>query len=57
MDEDPAMIGGMAVDALTGMVHRHELGIPARPWSLLAEGTWCPGKTTRRAKAETTSAG
>lgn len=50
MDEDPCMIGGMAVDALVGMIHRQERGIPAQPWSLLAEGTWTAGKTTRRVK-------
>ncbi len=48
MDENPRMIGGMAVDAVVGMIHRQEYGVPARPWSLLAEGVWVPGKTTRR---------
>lgn len=48
MDENPATIGSMAVDAVVGMIHRQEHGIPARPWSLLAEGVWFPGTTTRQ---------
>ncbi|TDU81726.1 LacI family transcriptional regulator [Prosthecobacter fusiformis] len=50
MDEDPALIGRMAVDAVVGMIQRQECGVPARPWSLLAEGVWSPGKTVRRIK-------
>ncbi len=48
MDENPALIGLMAVDAVVGMIQRQERGLPAHPWSLLAEGVWSPGDTTRR---------
>ena len=48
MDENPALIGRMAVDAVVGMIHRQERGIPEHPSSLLAEGKWSPGKTTRK---------
>lgn len=51
MDENPRMIGGMAVDAVVGMIHRQEQGVPARPWSLLSEGSWVAGKTTARRRA------
>ncbi len=46
--ENPRLIGAMAVDALIGMIHRHERGVPAHPWSLLTEGRWQAGKTTAR---------
>ncbi len=48
MDENPALIGSMAVDAVVGMIHRQERGVPVHPSSLLAEGTWFAGKTTRK---------
>jgi len=48
MNEDVHMVGGMTVDAVVGMIHRSEQGIPVRPWSLLTEGIWFPGKTVRR---------
>ncbi len=48
MDENPALIGRMAVDAVVGMIHRQERGIPEHPSSLLAEGKWSPGRTTRK---------
>lgn len=51
MDEDPALIGRMAVDAVAGMIQRQECGVPERPWSLLAEGVWSPGHTTRRQRS------
>lgn len=48
MDENPALIGSMAVDAVVGMIHRQERGVPVNPSSLLAEGTWSAGKTARK---------
>lgn len=46
IDENPAMIGAMTVNALVGMIHNQESGIPERPWSLLAEGIWSDGEST-----------
>jgi len=51
MNEDAPMVGGMAVDAVVGMIHRIEQGVPKRPWSLLTEGVWFPGKTVRKQRA------
>lgn len=48
VDENPALIGRMAVDAVVGMIHRQERGIPEHPSSILAEGKWSAGMTTRR---------
>lgn len=47
VDENPELIGSMAADALIGMILRQERGVPERPWSLLAEGAWSHGETTR----------
>lgn len=52
MDENPALIGRMAVDAVVGMIHRQERGIPEHPSSLLAEGKWSAGKTARKVNAK-----
>jgi hypothetical protein len=35
----------MAVDFLVDMLHRNERGIPAIPYRLMVEGSWCEGKT------------
>lgn len=48
IDESPALIGSMAINALVGMIHGREHGIPERPWSLLAEGVWHQGRSTSR---------
>lgn len=55
IDENPALIGRMAVDAVVGMIHRQERGIPEYPSSLLAEGKWSAGKTAHKIKAKLTS--
>jgi LacI family transcriptional regulator len=47
--ENPAEVGAAAVDYLSGMIHRNERGLPARPRRLLIEGTWVDGRTVRRA--------
>lgn len=49
VNEDVEMIGALAVDAVVGMLHRSEQGIPERPWSQLTDGTWFPGKTIAKA--------
>lgn len=53
MNEDVAMIGGMATDTVVGMIHRNEQDIPVRPWNILAEGIWFSGKTTRKMFSDT----
>jgi DNA-binding LacI/PurR family transcriptional regulator len=39
------LIGGLAVDALLGMVERHERGLPAQATTLMVEGQWNEGRT------------
>ena len=48
LNENSFYIGQKAVDALVGLLHRGERGIPAVPTRLLVESTWVPGKTLRR---------
>jgi DNA-binding LacI/PurR family transcriptional regulator len=45
IDENVPSIGAHAVDAVVGMIHRNERGIPLRPISHLLEGVWTPGQT------------
>ncbi len=45
--QNPQAIGSVAVDFLSGLVQRYEIGIPKLAQSLLVEGTWVPGKTVR----------
>ncbi|WPJ97839.1 LacI family DNA-binding transcriptional regulator [Coraliomargarita algicola] len=40
IDEDGEAIGAAAVDLLVSMIRRGEMGIPAKPSSLLFEGVW-----------------
>jgi len=40
-------IGIAAVDMLVSMLHRNESGLPPLPHTLLIEGSWCAGTTTR----------
>lgn len=47
IDENVRAVGAMAVDTVVGMLHRNELGVPATPWRILAEGTWFQGETVR----------
>ncbi len=47
--ENSIEIGSTAVDFLVAMIHRGENGIPTHPYHVLVEGSWCPGKTIRRA--------
>jgi LacI family transcriptional regulator len=47
INEDAPRIGAMAVDAVIGMIHRNERGLPRQAWSTLADGVWFPGKTVR----------
>ncbi len=42
-------MGETAVDVLTGMLYRNELGLPLLPRRTMLEGTWVEGRTVRRA--------
>lgn len=42
------LIGGLAVDALLGMVERHERGLPGQATTLMVEGQWNEGRTLPR---------
>lgn len=47
IDENVPSIGAHAVDAVVGMIHRNEMGVPQRRFSMLLEGDWTEGKTSR----------
>lgn len=57
IDENPKAVGGQAVDYVVGMIHRNEQGIPEQASSVLLEGVWKDGKTTRPQSEKTTSRG
>jgi hypothetical protein len=38
-------LGALAVDALIGMLERHEHGLPAPATALMVEGQWNEGRT------------
>lgn len=48
VDENAPLIGRLAMDTVVGMIHRNDHGVPRRPSSILQEGVWVPGKTTRK---------
>jgi LacI family transcriptional regulator len=43
-------IGVAATDTLVAMLNRNERGVPAMPRTLLIEGVWAQGKTTRQTR-------
>lgn len=45
VSHDLRILGTAAVDTLIGALHRNEYGIPANPYSILLNGTWCDGAT------------
>ncbi len=45
--EHSAEIGATAIDVLTAMLHRNELGLPTLPRRTLIDGEWVPGRTVR----------
>lgn len=47
VDENVASVGAKAADAIVGMIHRNDVGVPKHPFSLLLEGHWTDGKTAR----------
>ncbi|MDQ8194942.1 LacI family DNA-binding transcriptional regulator [Coraliomargarita sp. SDUM461004] len=50
IDEGVCSIGHQAVESVVSMIHHNDKGIPKQPFSILAEGTWKDGKTTRTLK-------
>lgn len=42
---DPDKVGALAVEMLTGLMHRNELGVPATPHEILLSGEWREGET------------
>lgn len=48
MDEDAQAVGRLAADTVVEMLHRNEKGIPKRPFSLLIDAAWIPGRTVRK---------
>jgi LacI family transcriptional regulator len=57
INEDVPSIGAHAVETVVSMIHRNEQGLPLRPFSLLIEGAWTPGKTVRKPARSRKSAG
>ncbi len=51
--EDSKEVGATAVDLLISQIHRGEWGIPTSPHSVLVEGIWHQGTTTRHQKGDT----
>ena len=45
IDQDYPQIGAAAVDTVIGMLQRNEQGLPAKPLTLLLDGTWIAGRT------------
>jgi LacI family transcriptional regulator len=37
---DPAKIGGLAIEMLTGLMHRNETGVPPVPHEIMLTGEW-----------------
>ena len=48
MKKNSFQIGVMAADLVIDMLHRHERGIPVRPYLLMVEGSWVEGNTLRK---------
>ena len=46
------LIGATAIDALVGLVERHERGLPPQATTLMVEGVWNSGATLRPLPAE-----
>ena len=45
IDENPLLVGATGVDAVVGMIHRAEQGVPENPRYILIEGQWFPGRS------------
>jgi DNA-binding LacI/PurR family transcriptional regulator len=51
IDQNFDLVGGAAVDALVGMIHRNERGVPDNPKTIMVEGTWREGASLNRLPA------
>ncbi len=49
IDQDYPQMGAAAVDTVVGMMHRNEQGLPAKPLTLLIDGSWIAGRSLRPA--------
>ena len=45
VDQDYARLGAAAADAVIGLLHRNEQGLPPKPFTLLLDGTWIDGRS------------
>ncbi|MGE9292308.1 MAG: LacI family DNA-binding transcriptional regulator [Puniceicoccales bacterium] len=57
IDEDAEQIAASAVDQVVSMIRRGEMGIPAKPASLLLEGNWVENESFRLHDRATVGAG
>jgi DNA-binding LacI/PurR family transcriptional regulator len=48
IDENPLLVGATGVDALVGMMHRNERGVPGNARYILIEGDWFEGHSLPR---------
>jgi len=56
IDQDYPQIGATAVDTVIGMLHRNEHGLPAKPLTLLLDGSWIAGASLRPLKVPSPTA-
>lgn len=47
IDQNSRQIGAAAIDLIIAGIRQHERGLPANPKTVMIEGTWCAGNTTR----------
>lgn len=47
IDQHPKIIGITAVDVIVGLIQRNDLGLQEHPTTVLTQGSWKDGKTTR----------
>ncbi len=47
IDQNGRMLGSRAVDLLVGLIEKNEYGIPENPTTLLIDGKWRAGRSTR----------
>lgn len=47
MDQNSRQIGAAAIDLIVAGIRQHERGVPRNPKTVMIEGIWRPGETTR----------
>ena len=52
IDQNSLQVGATAIDSLIGLMRQSERGLPPLPRTLMVEGTYVQGSTTRMAQAE-----